>query len=237
MERTIALRLAQSALRSLTPRDRRTFDFGASTCRFEVAESGVQQLLLCRGKHVRSVYEHVTPDDGSVTTPPHESWRRDAVATEHAHWERFRGSGGRGLVVDQNIPDEWDVASRRGVAWKTELPGLAHSSPIVWGTTAWRRQQLRVGYFWPGLVTHSWRLGVSEWLVHRSLRLPMFADSAHPECCHPNLAIGPRQQSKWTITLLSIAVNKVVNGCQEMRTIHELESAVGAPPVAGGRVC
>src|SRR5262249_17889260 len=27
----------------------------------------------------------------------------------------------------------WDGASGRGVLWKTRIPGLAHSSPIVWG--------------------------------------------------------------------------------------------------------
>lgn len=115
MERTIALRLAQSALRSLTPRDRRTFDFRASTCRFEVAESGVQQLLLCRGKHVRSVYERTALAGRAAIVPTGESWRRDAAGTNRAHWVRFRGPGGRGISVDQNIPDEWDVAPRGGL--------------------------------------------------------------------------------------------------------------------------
>ena len=133
MEGTIGIRLPQSALRSLAPRDRHTFDFGASTCRFEVTESGVQQLLLCRGKHVRSVYEYTALEVRAAIVPTGESWRRDAAETNRTQWARFRGPGGRGIAVDQNIPDEWDVASRRGLAWKTELPGLAHSSPIVWG--------------------------------------------------------------------------------------------------------
>ena len=134
MEGTIGIRLAQSALRSLAPRNRSTFDFGASTCRFEVAESGLPQLLLCRGQHVRSVYERATPGGRSATVVRRETWRHDAPETNRAHWNRFRGPGGRGIAVDQNIPDDWDVASRRGVAWKANLPGLAHSSPIVWGS-------------------------------------------------------------------------------------------------------
>ncbi|MEE3370485.1 MAG: PQQ-binding-like beta-propeller repeat protein [Planctomycetota bacterium] len=133
MEGTIGIRLAQTALRSLAPRNRKTFDFGASTCRFEVAESGLPQLLLCRGQHVRSVYERATPEGGSAIAEPRETWRHDTTETNRAHWDRFRGPDGRGITVDQNIPDEWDVASRRSVVWKTNLPGLAHSSPIVWG--------------------------------------------------------------------------------------------------------
>ena len=135
MEGTIGIRLPQSALRSLAPRDRVTFDFGASTCRFEVTDSGVPQLLLCRGKHVRSVYERAAAaaEAGAATAPTGESWRRDATDTHRAQWARFRGPGGRGIAVDQNIPDDWDIESRRSVAWKTNLPGLAHSSPIVWG--------------------------------------------------------------------------------------------------------
>ena len=31
------------------------------------------------------------------------------------------------------LPETWDVATGRNVAWTVEVPGLAHSSPIVWG--------------------------------------------------------------------------------------------------------
>jgi outer membrane protein assembly factor BamB len=46
-------------------------------------------------------------------------------------WPRFRGPNGAGIAADQNIPVEW--TNENGVLWKTALPGVGNSSPIVWG--------------------------------------------------------------------------------------------------------
>jgi len=48
-------------------------------------------------------------------------------------WPQFRGPGGSGVADDQRPPVSWDVESGRGVVWKTAIPGLGHSSPVVWG--------------------------------------------------------------------------------------------------------
>jgi len=37
------------------------------------------------------------------------------------------------MTTSSAVPTTWDLASSRNVAWKTPIPGLAHSSPIVWG--------------------------------------------------------------------------------------------------------
>src|SRR5262245_2436221 len=47
------------------------------------------------------------------------------------NWSRFRGPNGTGVAADKDVPVEWNETS--GVKWKTEIPGLGHSSPIVWG--------------------------------------------------------------------------------------------------------
>jgi len=49
------------------------------------------------------------------------------------HWPSFRGPAASGVAEKQNLPDRWDGASARNILWKTHIPGLAHSSPIVWG--------------------------------------------------------------------------------------------------------
>jgi outer membrane protein assembly factor BamB len=51
----------------------------------------------------------------------------DDVGT--ANWPRFRGPNGSGVSEDV-IPVKW---TEKDFAWKTELPGEGHSSPIVWG--------------------------------------------------------------------------------------------------------
>ena len=46
------------------------------------------------------------------------------------HWPRFRGVGGAGISSQKGLPVQWN---ENAYAWKTELPGLGHSSPSVWG--------------------------------------------------------------------------------------------------------
>lgn len=49
-----------------------------------------------------------------------------------SHWPRFRGPGGSGVGATA-VPIRWDLASGRSVAWTRAVPGLGHSSPVVWG--------------------------------------------------------------------------------------------------------
>ena len=49
------------------------------------------------------------------------------------NWPSFRGPGALGVVERASTPTSWDIEKGRNVAWKLEVPGLSHSSPIVWG--------------------------------------------------------------------------------------------------------
>ena len=55
------------------------------------------------------------------------------VAASAQDWPSFRGPGASGVSDGQNLPVRWDAQRRVNVRWKTELHGLAHSSPVVWG--------------------------------------------------------------------------------------------------------
>ena len=59
------------------------------------------------------------------------TWSFSAQAP--ANWPSFRGPHATGIASNQNLPDEWDGTTGRNIRWKTRIPGLAHSSPIVWG--------------------------------------------------------------------------------------------------------
>jgi outer membrane protein assembly factor BamB len=48
-------------------------------------------------------------------------------------WPSFRGPGASGVADGQNLPDRWDGKTGENILWRTPVPGLAHSSPIVWG--------------------------------------------------------------------------------------------------------
>jgi outer membrane protein assembly factor BamB len=49
------------------------------------------------------------------------------------NWPAFRGSNASGVGDAQGTVVEWDVNAGKNVLWKTPIPGLANSSPIVWG--------------------------------------------------------------------------------------------------------
>ncbi len=69
-------------------------------------------------------------------------------------WPQFRGPDGTGIVDDPKSPAEWDA--KKNVAWKTTVPGVAWSCPIVVGdkvfvtTAITEKQQKPKGGFGPG---------------------------------------------------------------------------------------
>jgi outer membrane protein assembly factor BamB len=48
-------------------------------------------------------------------------------------WPQFRGPRASGVGDGQGAPAAWDVATGQGVRFKTPIPGIGLSSPIVWG--------------------------------------------------------------------------------------------------------
>jgi outer membrane protein assembly factor BamB len=49
-------------------------------------------------------------------------------------WPQFRGPNASGVAAGPSAPPvSWSVDPAKSIGWKTSLPGLAHSSPIVWG--------------------------------------------------------------------------------------------------------
>lgn len=48
------------------------------------------------------------------------------------NWPSFRGMDARG-VADAKLPVTWSASKGDNIAWKAEIPGLGHSSPVIWG--------------------------------------------------------------------------------------------------------
>jgi hypothetical protein len=49
---------------------------------------------------------------------------------ETENWPGWRGPRGDGTSREQHVPISWSATSN--LAWKSEVPGLGHASPIVW---------------------------------------------------------------------------------------------------------
>jgi outer membrane protein assembly factor BamB len=47
------------------------------------------------------------------------------------NWPGWRGPGSLGISTEKGIPTQWDLS--KNIKYKVEVPGLGHSSPIVWG--------------------------------------------------------------------------------------------------------
>ena len=58
---------------------------------------------------------------------------RPDPATDKGSWPSFRGPRASGVAEGQNLPDEWNPKTGQNILWRTSIPGLAHSSPVVWG--------------------------------------------------------------------------------------------------------
>lgn len=58
---------------------------------------------------------------------------RPLPSTKYSNWPSFRGTEASGISDGQNLPDKWNAQSGENILWKTPIPGLAHSSPVVWG--------------------------------------------------------------------------------------------------------
>jgi len=50
-------------------------------------------------------------------------------------WPQFRGISASGIAEGFSLPVTWNTADGTNVLWKTPIPGLGLSSPVVWGDT------------------------------------------------------------------------------------------------------
>src|SRR4051794_12999112 len=62
-------------------------------------------------------------------------------------WPGWRGPCGDGTSREANVPVKWSATDN--VHWKVPVPGVGHSSPVVWGdrvflTTCLEKDQKRV---------------------------------------------------------------------------------------------
>jgi outer membrane protein assembly factor BamB len=61
---------------------------------------------------------------------------------DDANWPRWRGPHENGHTTDSNLPVKW---SAENVVWKTQLPGVGQSSPIIWGDRIFLTSALEQG--------------------------------------------------------------------------------------------
>jgi hypothetical protein len=73
------------------------------------------------------------PERRIVRTGPERARALPKPAPAKGSWPSFRGPYASGVADGQDLPDRWDGKTGQNILWRTPIPGLAHSSPIVWG--------------------------------------------------------------------------------------------------------
>ncbi len=92
---------------------------------------GPANLTLARVAANAAAPPAAVAEAAPATTPPTAA--PIVRPTGPRNWPSFRGDGSAGNGDGQRAVTEWDVASGKNIKWKTPIPGVAVSSPIVWG--------------------------------------------------------------------------------------------------------
>jgi outer membrane protein assembly factor BamB len=123
-------------------------------------------------------------------------------------WPAFRGIASSGIAEGPPPPLTFDVPAKRQVKWRVPVPGLGHSSPIVWGNqvctasavSSKADQELRVGLY--GDITsvqdateHRWTVlcfdkatGATRWEQVARTGVPQV--KRHPKSTHASSTLA-----------------------------------------------
>ncbi len=99
-----------------------------------VADDCVPRRMILNGSTWRPEGEAApVPERKIVRTGPSTPPSLPKAAAAKGSWPSFRGLNAAGVADGQNLPDRWDGKTGENILWRTPIPGLAHSSPVVWG--------------------------------------------------------------------------------------------------------
>src|SRR5258708_7079248 len=120
------------------------------------------------------------------------------------NWPSFRGTNACGIAEGFETATTWNAEKSENIRWKVPIPGLGHSSPVVWGNhiflmTAIRstgKAPLKVGLYGEGYpadddITQKWvvycldkKTGKIVWQQVAHEGIPKI--SRHPKATHAN---------------------------------------------------
>jgi outer membrane protein assembly factor BamB len=112
-----------------------------------------RRMILDRSEWRPADEKSASPERKLTLTSPAKRAPLPVPAGAAGSWPSFRGSAATGIADGQNLPDTWDVKTGQNILWRTPIPGLAHSSPIVWGDKVFVTTAIseRAATFKPGL--------------------------------------------------------------------------------------
>lgn len=123
-------------------------------------------------------------------------------------WPGYRGYMSSGVLDNANLPESFDIQKMLNVRWKTEIPGLGLSSPVIWGdklflTTAVSKfdtQGIKPGIYGDGMPVpdssvHDWKVycinkNTGSILWERTAYTGVPKIKRHPKSTHANPSVA-----------------------------------------------
>jgi outer membrane protein assembly factor BamB len=105
---------------------RLTFDLVSDAC-------APRRMIFDRSAWSPAGEVRVLPSRRIVRTAGARGLSLPVAETRQGSWPSFRGPQASGVAEDQHLPDRWNGKTGENILWQTPIPGLAHSSPVVWG--------------------------------------------------------------------------------------------------------
>ena len=122
--------------------DNTTFKSGGFSITFFSKENKIAGFNVQRPNGTTGVYNRIEVRDTAAAPPSEPAKTESAPATPSVssfsiktggNWPSFRGLNASGVADGENPPTKWDGEKSVNIRWKTPIPGLGHSSPVVWG--------------------------------------------------------------------------------------------------------
>jgi outer membrane protein assembly factor BamB len=110
------------------------FQIESKHLKFFVVSDGcqVRQIILDQSDWAPAAEARVIPTR-AITREGKEKSSLGGASSAKGSWPSFRGLEAAGVADGQSLPDQWNGKSGDNILWRTPIPGLAHSSPVVWG--------------------------------------------------------------------------------------------------------
>jgi outer membrane protein assembly factor BamB len=119
-------------------------------------------------------------------------------------WPGYRGYYGSGVSLNSETPLSWDIDNSTNIKWKRDIPGLSHSSPVIWddklfitaAVSSEKQSELKVGRGIgsapvPDEPVHEWKIfclnkNTGETLWEQTAHTGVPKQKRHPKSTHAN---------------------------------------------------
>ncbi len=140
VDRTLVARVSDTSMLSFTPLTDTSFvaESDGTTVSFDIRGSMVNRIELTRNGE-SAFYRPTAETESREVAPVGEADPISRVAlpaaprTAPSPWPGFRGPSASGVADGQGAATTWDAETGENIAWKTSIPGLANSAPVIWG--------------------------------------------------------------------------------------------------------